>query len=134
MRGACALDARVVKETSLVIQHAIRVTIKPQRLWIATDDANLALVFGGARVAHDLKYDNSVLAALETRNRFAGDGAHFRLALVVGNGKSCVTFNAGQTILRFVEDLPYGLNGRIEGAVGNDVAATEEVVIHQDRR
>ena len=40
-----------------------------------------------------------------------------------------MAFNAGQTLLRFVEDFPHGLNGCIEGAVGNDVAATEEVVI-----
>ena len=129
MCGACTLHARVVKETGLVIQNTIRVTIKPQRLWIATHNANLALVFGGARVAQNLKYDNAVLAALQARDRFVSDRAHFRLALVVGNGKSRVTFNAGQTLLRFIQDFPHGLNGRIEGAVSNDVATTEEVVI-----
>ena len=47
----------------------------------------------------------------------------------MGDGKARVGFDARQPLLRFVENIPRGLDRNVEGLVGDDVAPAEKVVV-----
>src|SRR5205823_1104462 len=120
---------RVVVQAGLVEQNAILVVVEPERFGVAADDADLAAVGGATGVPKDLKDQNAILAARESRYRLVGDRRNFGLAFVMCDGKACVGLDARQSLLRGVENIPCGLDRDVELLVSDDVAPAEEVVV-----
>jgi hypothetical protein len=63
-----------------------------------------------------------------------GDGDDLGLALVVRDREARVGLDPREPLLRLVEELPGALDRHVEGAVRDDVAAAEEVVVLDARR
>src|SRR6476620_6081108 len=119
----------VVIQAGLVEQHAVLVVVEPKRLGVAPDDADLAAVGGATGVPKNLEDQDAVLAARESRYPLVGDRRHFGFAFVMGDGKAGMGLDARQSLLRFVKNIPRGLDRNIECLVGDDVAPAEEVVV-----
>src|SRR5213078_1999818 len=79
--------ARVVVQAGLVEQNAVLVVVKPERLGVAADDADLAAVRGAAGVPKNLEDQDAILAARESRYRLVGHRRHLGFAFVMGDGK-----------------------------------------------
>src|SRR6185312_3504128 len=120
---------RVVIQAGLVEQNAVLVIVEPERLGVAADDADLAAIGGSAGVPKNLEDQDAILAARESRYPLIGDRRHFGLAFVMCDGKARVGLDARQPLLRFVENIPRGLDRNVERLVGDNVAPAEEVVV-----
>src|SRR6185436_11654318 len=91
--------------------------------------ADLAAVRGAAGVPKNLEDQDAILAARESRYPLVGDRRDFGFAFVMGDGKARVGFDARQSLLRGVENIPRGFDRNVELLVGDDVAPAEEVVV-----
>ena len=58
-----------------------------------------------------------------------GDGDNFSLALIMGDRKARVAFDARQSLLRLVENAPCLLDRYVECLVSDDVAAAKEIMV-----